>query len=81
LGNPWVFRPEGMPATVKARLPVIRRYLELAKEYLDSERLLFRIKNHTCRYFNGIHGAAEIRKQIIDTPSLEAMNNILDHLS
>jgi len=81
LGNPWVFCPEGMPVTVKGRLPVIRRYLELAQEYLDSERLLFRIKNHTCRYFNGIHGAAEIRKQLIDSPSLEAMNNILDRLA
>ncbi len=81
LGNPWVFRPEGMPATIEARLPVIRRYLELAREHLDSERLLFRIKNHTCRYFNGIHGAAEIRKQIIDSPSLEEVDNLLARLA
>ena len=81
LGNPWVFRSEGMPATIKARLPVIRRYLELAQEYLDCERLLFRIKNHTCRYFNGIHGAAEVRKQIIDSPSLEEIGKILGDLA
>ncbi len=81
LGNPWVFRPNGMPETVEARLPVIRRYLELAKEHLDSERLLFRIKNHTCRYFNRVHGAAEIRKQIIDSPSLEEIENILARLA
>ncbi|MCI5148929.1 MAG: tRNA dihydrouridine synthase DusB [Candidatus Electrothrix sp. MAN1_4] len=80
LGNPWVFCSEGRPETIEARLPVIRRYLELAQEHLDSKRLLFRIKNHTCRYFNGVHGAAEIRKQIIDSSSLEDIEHILPNL-
>ncbi|WP_446011452.1 tRNA dihydrouridine synthase DusB [Candidatus Electrothrix sp.] len=81
LGNPWVFRSEGIPETIEARLPVIRRYLELAEQHLDSKRLLFRIKNHTCRYFNGVHGAAEIRKRIIASPSLEEIKNILSKLA
>ncbi len=81
LGNPWVFHPQGMPENLAARLPVIRRYLELASEHLDTERLLFRIKNHICRYFNGVHGAAEIRKQIVDSPSLQEVANILDRLA
>jgi tRNA-dihydrouridine synthase len=81
LGNPWVFSPEGMPRSVTARLPVIQRYLELAREHLDSERLLFRIKNHICRYFSGIHGAAEIRKQIIASTSLKEIEKILVHLA
>ncbi|MCW5213086.1 tRNA dihydrouridine synthase DusB [Desulfobulbus sp. TB] len=81
LGNPWVFHPQGMPEILAARLPVIRHYLELAREHLDTERLLFRIKNHICRYFIGVHRAVEIRKQIIDSPSLEEVENILDRLT
>ena len=77
LGNPWVFRAKGMPESLAARLPVILRYLELAQEHLDTERLLFRIKNHTCRYFTGLRGAAEIRKQIIDCNSLDEIREIL----
>jgi nifR3 family TIM-barrel protein len=77
LGNPWVFRAEGMPESLTARLPVILRYLELAQEHLDTERLLFRIKNHTCRYFSGLRGAAEIRKPIIDCHSLDEIREIL----
>ncbi len=77
LGNPWVFRAEGMPESLAARLPVILRYLELAQEHLDTERLLFRIKNHTCRYFTGLRGAAEIRKHIIDCHSLDEIREIL----
>ena len=77
LGNPWVFRAEGMPETLTARLPVILRYLELAQEHLDTERLLFRVKNHTCRYFTGLRGAAEIRKQIIDCRSLDEIRETL----
>ncbi|MCI5132937.1 MAG: tRNA dihydrouridine synthase DusB, partial [Candidatus Electrothrix sp. EH2] len=77
LGNPWVFRPQGIPATLADRLPVILRYLELAQEHLDSERLLFRIKNHTCRYLSGLRGAAEIRKQIIACASLKGIRRVL----
>ncbi|MCI5145183.1 MAG: tRNA dihydrouridine synthase DusB, partial [Candidatus Electrothrix sp. AR3] len=81
LGNPWVFRPEGMPESFAARLPVILRYLQLAGEYQDTERLLFRIKNHTCRYFTGLRGAAEIRKQIIDCSGLGEIEGILKGLA
>ncbi|XCN71672.1 MAG: tRNA dihydrouridine synthase DusB [Candidatus Electrothrix aestuarii] len=77
LGNPWVFRPEGMPAPLSARLPVILRYLELAEKYLNIESLLFRIKNHTCRYLSGVHKAAEIRKRIIACYSLDEIREIL----
>ncbi|MCI5224899.1 MAG: tRNA dihydrouridine synthase DusB, partial [Candidatus Electrothrix sp. AR4] len=81
LGNPWVFRAEGMPSSLTRRLPVILRYLELAGEHLDTERLLFRIKNHACRYFTGLRGAGEIRKRIIDCGGLGEIENFLLGLS
>lgn len=81
LGNPWVFRAEGMPESLRDRLPVILRYLQLAEEHLDTERLLFRVKNHTCRYFTGLRGAAEIRKHIIACPSVEEIEKMLNSLA
>jgi tRNA-dihydrouridine synthase B len=77
LGNPWVFQAEGMPESLAERLPVILRYLQLTEEHLDTERLLFRIKNHTCRYFTGLRGAAEVRKQIIACNSLDEIRETL----
>ncbi len=77
LGNPWVFQPGPLPATLEKRLPVIRRHLELANIHLDTTRLLFRIKNQTCRYLTGLPGAANLRKQITDCPTITAIDEIL----
>lgn len=64
LGNPWVFSPQGRPATLAQRLPVILRYLELADRYLDPDRVLFKIKNHTTKFLTGLTGAARTRQAI-----------------
>jgi tRNA-dihydrouridine synthase B len=81
LGNPWVFQPGDIPDSLAGRLPVVLRHLELAGEHLDTERLLFRIKNHACRYFTGLRGAAEIRKRIIDCGGLGEIVDFLRGLS
>ena len=80
LGNPWVFQPDGRPETLDKRLPVLLRHLELAGQYLDTDRLLFRIKNHAARYLSGLPGAAGIRQQIIQCPSLQEMKHLLQDL-
>jgi nifR3 family TIM-barrel protein len=77
LGNPWVFQPGGLPDTLNKRLPVLRRHMELAGQYLDAERLLFRIKNHASRYLTGLPGAAKIRQQITDCKTLQDIKNLL----
>jgi tRNA-dihydrouridine synthase len=64
LGNPWVFSPQGRPVTLVERLPVILRYLELAERYLQPDRVLFKIKNHTTKFLTGLTGAARIRQSI-----------------
>ncbi len=80
LGNPWVFRPEGRPATLGGRLPVIRRHLELAQRFLPAERLLFRIKNHAGRYLAGLHGAGKLRRKITDCSSLAQIIDLFENL-
>ena len=77
LGNPWVFQAAGLPATLDSRLPVLQRHMELAGYYLDTNRLLFRIKNHACRYLNGLPGAVKIRQQISECATLQDIKYLL----
>jgi nifR3 family TIM-barrel protein len=65
LGNPWVFSSQGRPQTLQARLPVIHRHLMLAEEYLQVDKMLFRIKNHIGRYLSALAGASRIRQEIM----------------
>ena len=78
LGNPWIFQPDGRPESLAGRLPLIRRYAELAQEHLDTDRLLARIKHHTCRFFSGLPGAATLRQEIIACASITEMQNLLE---
>ncbi len=73
LGNPWVFHPEGRPDTLAERFPVVLRHLELAREFLPVERILFRLKNHAARYLTGLPGASRLRRQITDCRSLDEL--------
>ncbi len=81
LGNPWVFQPGNRPEGIEKRLPVMLRYLELTDQHIDSTRLLFRIKNHTCRYLVGLPGSVKIRQQIIECDSLMEIKALLKKLS
>ena len=77
LGNPWVFSPAGRPATLAGRLPVIMRYLELADRYLQADRVLFKIKNHTSKFLTGLPGAAFLRQAIYATRTVEEIVALL----
>lgn len=78
LGNPWVFNANGQPATLTERLPAIKRYLELAALLTPSASLLFRLKNHTCRYLTGLDKAASIRQAINSATSIDALLALLE---
>ena len=81
LGNPWVFRPGDLPDTLAGRLPVLLRHMELAAQHLDAQRLLFRIKNHACRYLTGLPGATKIRQQITLCKTLPDIKILLETLT
>ena len=78
LGNPWIFTATGQPATMAERLPAIKRYLELAAQLTASASLLFRLKNHTCRYLTGLDKAASIRQAINSATSIDALLALLE---
>ena len=81
LGNPWVFRPGNLPDTLAGRLPVLLRHMELAAQHVDAQRLLFRIKNHACRYLTCLPGAAIIRQQITLCKTLLDIKILLETLT
>jgi len=81
LGNPWIFRPGDLPDTLAGRLPVLSRHMELAAQHLDAQRLLFRIKNHACRYLTGLPGSANIRQQITLCKTLPDIKALLATLA
>jgi len=80
LGNPWVFSPEGRPATIAGRMAVLRRHLELAREHLPVEKMLFRIKNHLARYLAGLPGASRMRQEIMAQKDFAALCRYIDTL-
>ena len=77
LGNPWVFQTEGRPEDLAGRLPVILHYVELTAQHIDTDKLLFRIKNHVSRCFAGLPGAALARQEIMACPDLTAITKLL----
>lgn len=78
LGNPWVFQPAGRPDTLRERLPVILRHLELAGQFLPARKVLFKVKNHISRYFTGLPGATRLRRQISAADSIEMITAMLN---
>lgn len=79
LGNPWVFQEQGRPTTLAGRIDVILRFLELAGNQEDPQRLLFRIKNHTARFLNGLHNATRLRKYINDCSELQSLQEMFEN--
>jgi nifR3 family TIM-barrel protein len=77
LGNPWIFSPTGRPATLSGRLPLMVRYLELAQQFLQTDRVLFKIKNHTSKFLTGLVGAARIRQLIYACPTVDEIVDLL----
>ena len=77
LGNPWLFSPEGKPATLGGRMPVIERYLQLAEQFLPLDKVLFKVKNHTAKFLSGIIGASTLRHALYSCEDVHAIRTLL----
>jgi len=78
LGNPWVFRPDGTPATLPPRMAGLRRHLELASQYHLVDRSLARIKNQAGRYFKEIPGGGAIRRRIYGAETFTELRELAE---
>lgn len=81
LGNPWVFSRQGRPATLEQRLPVMRRHLALARQYLEPRQAAFRVRNQAVRYLAGLRGASRLRQQIMACRDLDGLDKLLQNLA
>ena len=81
LGNPWVFHKDGRPETLASILPAVKHHLTLIAHYLDTERVLAYIKNHTGRYFCHFPGSSQIRKSIQECRSFKELDDFVTSLS
>jgi tRNA-dihydrouridine synthase B len=80
LGNPWVFRPEGPPASLVTRIAATQRYLQLIAEHHEPERILARIKNLTGRFFKGIPAGSAVRRRIYGVKTFSELQALLQSL-
>ncbi len=81
LGNPWVFQIDGRPSILSTIIPTVKRHLELMAEYLDTNKALAYIRNHTGRYFSEFSGSSQIRKSIHSCNSYTALQDYIESLS
>ena len=77
LGNPWLFDPQGIPTTLAGRMPVIERYLDLAELHLPLVKVLFKVKNHTAKFLNGLNGASALRHALYACEDVGAIRDLL----
>ncbi len=80
LGNPWVFHKNGRPETLEDILPAVQLHLHLMAQFLDTDRVLPYIKNHTGRYFCILPGSSIIRKSIQECPGFEELQYYINSL-
>ncbi|PIE57647.1 MAG: tRNA dihydrouridine synthase DusB [Desulfobulbus propionicus] len=81
LGNPWVFSEQGRPDNLCARLEALFRYMELARQHIPTQKMLFRVKNHASRFFSELHGAGALRKEMYQCGTCEEMMELFNRLA
>ena len=81
LGAPWIFSadvPEN--PSLAFRLTALNRHLALIAQH-QPDTSPSQIKNHAGRYFKGVVGGAEIRRQIFNQTSLSAVKEVISSFS
>jgi nifR3 family TIM-barrel protein len=82
LGAPWIFsKGVNIEPSLKYRLKAAGRYLELVEQYQPVERMLGKIKNHTGKYFKGVHDGSSIRQAIMTKDSFSDLSTYISSLA
>jgi tRNA-dihydrouridine synthase len=81
LGAPWIFTAEAPEnPSLDYRLTALKRHLALIVKH-QPDTPPSQIKNHAGRYFKGVIGGAEIRRQIFNQTSFAAVEEIVGSFS
>ncbi len=82
LGAPWIFADNVyIEPSLRYRLKASRRYLELVARYQPVDRMLGKIKNHTGKYFKGVHAGSSIRQAIMARNSFTGLVQYIESLT
>lgn len=82
LGAPWIFSDSvNIEPSLRYRLKAAGRYLELVNEYQPVERMLGKIKNHTGKYFKGVHDGSSIRQAIMAQSTFTGLTSYVSSLA
>lgn len=78
-GNPWIFSPQITEVSLIDKLRVLRRHTEIFKEVFEETKNFSVLKKHVRGYIHGFDGAKEMRNEIMDTKTLQEMQEVLEH--
>lgn len=76
MGNPWVFSNEN-EKTFEQKLPTIIKHVEMLHDVLDEKVATLNARKHLFNYIKGFRGAAELRKEIIQTTTKQELISVL----
>lgn len=78
LGNPWIFHPDGKPASLSAISRGALRHMALYERYCSEKQpRLGPIKNHLGRYFKAVPNSSKIRQAIYEEGGWDALQQML----
>lgn len=82
LGNPWIFsRSKKLLETgIIPPLPSKSEIIETALKHLREIENFIEMRKHLCWYTKGMHGSAEIRRQINNAKTVQEMEEIIGGL-
>ena len=81
LGAPWIFSAEAPEnPSLSFRLAALNRHLALIAEH-QPDTPPSQVKNHAGRYFKGVPGGAEIRRQIFNQTSYVGLRELIGSLA
>ena len=87
LGNPWLIKEcvdyleQGIlpkEISLKEKIEMIKRHINLLKETKDEKRALLEIRSHAAWYLKGVHGSSKLKQDICKVKSVLELIELLE---
>ena len=88
LGNPWLIKEcvdyleQGIApkeVSLKEKIEMLKRHINLLKETKDEKRALLEIRSHAAWYLKGVHGSSKLKQDICKVKSVSELIELLEH--
>lgn len=87
LGNPWLIKEcidylengiEPKPVSLKEKIAMIKKHVELLKQTKCEKLALLEIRSHAAWYLKGVNNSSKLKVDICKTKSIEELISLLD---